>query len=169
MTQHPLKANAPSPGPYPKRHPHRCLAPTRGYGYSRQHGTQMHGLGAGVPVSRVLAHYLGGSAHWGKRRCSILGWMMAADTAARVDAGICLRGRRLLACPPRRLTPLPLGRLPQQRRAGTTCTQRSRFACPGTGLYSNRQHAVCVLVSSAGTLAPPPSARAGGPWPSRAA
>jgi hypothetical protein len=24
----------------------------------------MHGLGAGVPVSRVLAHFMGGSAHW---------------------------------------------------------------------------------------------------------
>lgn len=24
----------------------------------------MHGLGAGVPVARVLAHFMGGSAHW---------------------------------------------------------------------------------------------------------
>jgi hypothetical protein len=24
----------------------------------------MHGLGAGVPVSRVLAHFMGGQAHW---------------------------------------------------------------------------------------------------------
>lgn len=35
-----------------------------GYGYSRNHGSQMHGLGAGVPVSRVVAHFMGGSAHW---------------------------------------------------------------------------------------------------------
>jgi hypothetical protein len=35
-----------------------------GYGYSRTHGAQMHGLGAGVPVARVLAHFLGGSAQW---------------------------------------------------------------------------------------------------------
>ncbi|KAI8477037.1 MAG: hypothetical protein J3K34DRAFT_516008 [Monoraphidium minutum] len=38
--------------------------PLLGYGYSRAHGAQMHGLGAGVPVSRVLAHFMGGSAHW---------------------------------------------------------------------------------------------------------
>ena len=35
-----------------------------GYGYSRNHGTQMHGLGAGVPVARVLAHFMGGAAEW---------------------------------------------------------------------------------------------------------
>ncbi|GBF93755.1 hypothetical protein Rsub_06087 [Raphidocelis subcapitata] len=35
-----------------------------GYGYSRTHGSPMHGLGAGVPVSRVLAHFMGGQASW---------------------------------------------------------------------------------------------------------
>jgi hypothetical protein len=49
-------------------HPPARAVPTplerSGYGYSRSHGSQMHGLGAGVPVSRVIAHFMGGSAHW---------------------------------------------------------------------------------------------------------
>jgi len=56
---HPNHHHPPNPASLTNTHAHRS-----GYGYSRTHGAQMHGLGAGVPVARVIAHFLGGSAHW---------------------------------------------------------------------------------------------------------
>lgn len=34
------------------------------YGYSRNHGSQFQGQGVGVPMSRVYAHFMGGSIEW---------------------------------------------------------------------------------------------------------
>ncbi|WIA16094.1 hypothetical protein OEZ85_012817 [Tetradesmus obliquus] len=34
------------------------------YGYSRNHGSPFQGIGVGVPMSRVYAHFMGGSIEW---------------------------------------------------------------------------------------------------------
>ena len=40
-------------------------APDRaGYGYSRDHGSTFKGIGVGVPMARVFAHFLGGQVTW---------------------------------------------------------------------------------------------------------